>query len=131
MEKARLLRKCLGGGMRQAGVLAAAGLIALEEMPARLPADHANAQSLAAGLARIPGVRVSPVATNIVVFDVAKTGRPAADISAGLRERGVLINPISATAMRAVTHYNVGQGHCATAAAALEEVLGQAARTAW
>ena len=73
IAKGRLYRKRLGGGMRQAGVLAAAGLVALEESPAKLLVDHANARFLAEGLARIPGIQVDPakVDTNIVVFDVA------------------------------------------------------------
>src|SRR3954447_1733552 len=70
IDKGRLYRKRLGGGMRQAGILAAAGLISLEEMPARLQHDHENAQRLATGLASIPGVRVRPAQTNIVIFDL-------------------------------------------------------------
>jgi threonine aldolase len=72
IAKGRLLRKRLGGGMRQAGILAAAGLVALEESPAKLPVDHANAHFLAEGLAQIPGVRVDAgrVMTNIVLFGV-------------------------------------------------------------
>ena len=83
IEKARVYRKLFGGGMRQAGVLAAAGLIALENSPARLHEDHANARYLAEGLAQLPGVRVdlSKVQTNIVIFDVARHGpKPAAAI---------------------------------------------------
>src|SRR5438067_2087787 len=76
METARLYRKRLGGGMRQAGVLAAAALVALEESPPKLAIDHANARFLAEGIARIPGMVVDPakVATNVVVFDVSGTG---------------------------------------------------------
>ena len=87
IAKGRLYRKRLGGGMRQAGVLAAAGLIALEEMPKRLREDHANAKFLGEGLARIPGIQMDPrrVATNIVVFDVSETGLAPAEISARLR----------------------------------------------
>ena len=73
IDRARIYRKSLGGGMRQAGVLAAAGLIALEKMPARLQEDHANARFLAEGLARVPGIKLDPrkVQTNIVVFEIA------------------------------------------------------------
>ena len=80
IAKGRLYRKRLGGGMRQVGVLAAAGLIALEESPKQLAADHANARFLAEGLARIPGIQIAPEtsATNIVVFDVSGTGRAPA-----------------------------------------------------
>src|SRR5207237_5608950 len=71
IDQARSVRKALGGGMRQAGILAAAGLIALEEMPKRLPEDHANAKFLAESLARIPKVRIDPakVTKNIVFYD--------------------------------------------------------------
>ena len=121
IEEGRLYRKRLGGGMRQAGVLAAAGLIALEQMPARLPEDHANARFLALGLAQIPGVRVlNPApATNIVVFEAPGPAR----LSAALKDRGVLINPISSTALRAVTHYDVSRAGCEAALAAIAEVL--------
>lgn len=121
IDEGRLYRKRLGGGMRQAGVLAAAGLVAIEQMPARLHEDHANARFLAGGLAMLPGVRVPnpEPATNIVVFEAPEPAR----VSAALKERGVLINPISSTAMRAVTHYGVSRDDCAAALAALAEVL--------
>jgi threonine aldolase len=125
MDRARLYRKRLGGGMRQAGILAAAGLIALEEMPARLHEDHENARRFAAGLQALPGIAADPlkVQTNIVIFDVSGTGRTASAISAALKERGVLINPVSQSLMRAVTHYDVTREDCDTALAALGEVL--------
>jgi threonine aldolase len=83
IAKGRLYRKRLGGGMRQAGVLAAACLIALEDSPRKLAADHANARFLAEGLSKIPGIRIDPqsVATNIAVFDIAGTGKTPAAIS--------------------------------------------------
>ena len=125
MDRGRLYRKRLGGGMRQAGILAAAGLIAIEKTPALLHEDHANARLLADGLSRLPGVTVlNPrPATNIVVFDVAATGSKSGAISAGLKERGVLINGISAAAMRAVTHYDVTRQDCESALGALSEVI--------
>src|SRR5215469_14740139 len=91
IARGRLYRKRLGGGMRQAGVLAAAGLVALEETPPRLINDHANAKLLAEGLARIPGITLKPadVMTNIVICDVSGTRLASAEISARLRERGV------------------------------------------
>jgi threonine aldolase len=121
IDEGRLYRKRLGGGMRQAGILAAAGLIAIEQMPARLAEDHANARFLAEGLAALPGVRVliPQPATNIVVFEAPEPAR----LSAALKDRGVLINPISSTALRAVTHYDVTRDDCAAALAALAEVL--------
>jgi threonine aldolase len=126
IAKGRLYRKRLGGGMRQAGVLAAAGLIALEDTPQRLPEDHANARFLAEGLARIPGIQIDPrkVATNIVVFDVSGTGRVSAEISAWLKARGVLINGINERLMRAVTHYDATRADCAQA---IEAVAGAVA----
>ena len=117
IQKGRLYRKRLGGGMRQVGVLAAAGLIALEETPKRLFDDHCNAKFLAEGLSRIGGVAVdaAKVATNIVVFDISGTGLASAEISARLKREGVLINGINPRQMRAVTHYDVTREDCAHA----------------
>jgi threonine aldolase len=125
IAKGRLYRKRLGGGMRQAGILAAAGLIALEDSPAKLPVDHANARFLAEGLARIPGIQVDPglVDTNIVVFDISATGLVPADVSAHLRGRGVLMNAINQRCLRAVTHYDVDRAQCAQALAAVAESM--------
>src|SRR5437867_8363416 len=83
IERCRSIRKMLGGGMRQVGVLAAAGLIALEQMPERLGEDHANARLLATGLATIPGVTINPesVQTNILVFDISATGMETMKLS--------------------------------------------------
>jgi threonine aldolase len=123
IAKGRLYRRRLGGGMRQVGVLAAAGLVALEESPPKLLQDHCNAKILAEGLARMPGVEIDPqrVATNIVVFDVSGTGIAPVEISARLRQRGVLLNPINERQMRAVTHYDVSREHCIQA---LNEIAG-------
>jgi threonine aldolase len=125
IAKGRLYRKRLGGGMRQAGILAAAGLVALEESPAKLPVDHANARFLAEGLARIPGIQVDPakVDTNIVVFDISATGLAPADVSAHLRRRGVLMNAINQRCLRAVTHYDVDRAQCAQAVEAVSESM--------
>ncbi len=125
IAKGRLYRKRLGGGMRQAGVLAAAGLVAIEETPLKLVEDHRNARFLAEGLARIPGIRIDPkkVVTNIVIFDAAGTGIPTAEISARLKQSGVLLNPINDREMRAVTHYDVDRAGCALALDALAEAV--------
>jgi threonine aldolase len=122
IAQGRLYRKRLGGAMRQAGVLAAAALVALEETPKRLADDHCNAKFLAEGLARIPGVVADPakVITNIVIFDIGGTGFTSMEISARLVERGVLINGINERQMRAVTHYDVDRAACEQA---LEEVV--------
>jgi len=119
IEKARAIRKMVGGGMRQSGVLAAAGLVALEKMPARLHEDHANARFLAQGLARIPGVKVDlpRVQTNIVNSDVSGTGRGAGEMCAELGKHGVLCAPADAQTIRMVTHYDVDR-------AALERAIG-------
>jgi threonine aldolase len=119
----RLLRKRLGGGMRQVGVLAAAGLIALEESPRRLTVDHANARYLADRLREIEGISVFPVETNIVIFDVSGTGRSPHNISSALKARGVLMNGFTDKLMRAVTHYDVTRDECAAAMDALRDLI--------
>ena len=128
IARGRLFRKRLGGSMRQAGVLAAAGLIALEEMPHRLGEDHLNARFLAAELARIPGIRLDAerVQTNIVIFDINGTGLTIREIAAALKARGVLMSSANARQMRAVTHYDVSRTDCATAASAFAEVVSAA-----
>jgi len=132
IAKGRLYRKRLGGGMRQAGILAAAGLVALEESPAKLQVDHQNSRFLAEGLARIPGIQVDPgkVVTNIVIFDVAETGLPAAEVSARLKQRGVLMNAINERCVRAVTHYDVSRAQCAEALGAVAECAAAGMSTA-
>lgn len=122
IDKGRLLRKRLGGGMRQSGILAAAALIAIDESPKGLATDHANARYLAERLQVIDGIRVFPVETNIVIFDVSETGLSPREISAALKQRGVLMNGVNDKLMRAVTHYDVTKEHCAEAIDALEEV---------
>ena len=106
IAEARRARKVLGGGMRQVGILAAAGIVALEEMTLRLDADHACAQCLAEGLATIPGIEVFPVHTNMVYFGLTDAvALTAYEVTARLRERGVLVLPRDARSFRAVTHY--------------------------
>ena len=124
MEQARIYRKALGGGMRQAGVLAAAGLIALEEMPARLHQDHANARLLAETLSNIEGVSIDldAVETNIVIFRVTGT-LSASELVARLKARGVLTSTIGPDTIRLVTHHDVSRAACITAAEALTEEI--------
>jgi threonine aldolase len=123
IDQARTYRKSLGGGMRQAGVLAAAGLIALEKMPLRLREDHENARFLAEGLAQVPGIKIDPakVVTNIVVFDISGTGLNSAQLSSKLAQHGVLANGISPQAMRLVTHMDVARAACARALEVISE----------
>jgi threonine aldolase len=121
IARGRLYRKRLGGGMRQAGVLAAAGLVALEDTPPCLFADHANAQFLAEGLSHIPGIQIEPagVMTNIVIFDVSGTGLASAELSVRLKQHAVLMNGINERLMRAVTHYDVDRAACERALEAI------------
>lgn len=108
IAEARSWRKRLGGGMRQAGILAAAGLIALEESPKRLHEDHANARRLGEGLAEIHGIEIDPsaVVTNIVIFDVTKTGRTPDAICCRLELNGVLAFGWDSV-IRMVTHNGI------------------------
>jgi threonine aldolase len=125
IARGRSYRKRLGGAMRQAGVLAAAGLIALEEMPHRLGEDHRNARYLAGELAKLPGIQLDPasVQTNIVIFDIIGTGLTPPDLSAKLKARGVLMNAVNSRQMRAVTHLDVSRQDCARAVEVLTEIL--------
>jgi threonine aldolase len=128
IDKGRLYRKRLGGGMRQAGILGAAGLIALEEMPARLDEDHANAQWIAAQLNTIEGISADAAPpTNIVFFDVAATGLSAPAFSDALKEGGVLINANNARRLRLLTHYDVSRADCARAVEAIRATAATAA----
>jgi threonine aldolase len=109
IDDARTWRKRLGGGMRQIGILAAAGLIALEDGPKRLHEDHENARVLTEGLAGIPGISIDPakVQTNIVIFDVTRTRKAAGEICSDLEEAGVRAIAISTKQVRMVTHRDV------------------------
>jgi len=103
--EARRARKVVGGGMRQAGVLAAAGIVALEQMTGRLAEDHARARRLAEGLAQIPGVQVGPVYTNIFYFWLDGVPMAPQEFLHRLREQGVLVLGREDGRFRAVTHY--------------------------
>jgi len=124
IKQARIYRKSLGGGMRQGGILAAAGLIALEEGPKRLHEDHANAKFVAERLARIRGIKIDAAAvqTNILIFDISGTGMTTADFSRRLAEKNVLANGISPELMRFVTHLDVDRAACEHAVHAIEEI---------
>ena len=124
IERARSVRKMLGGGMRQAGVIAAAGLIALEEMPKRLHEDHANARLLAKGVAQLPKIDIdlATVQTNIVIFSVAGI-HDVAPLLAELKKRGVLAGSAAANQIRFVTHKDVDRAACEEALRITAEVL--------
>lgn len=126
IERCRVIRKMLGGGMRQVGVLAAAALVALEEGPKRLHIDHENARFLAQGLARIPGIRIQPekVQTNIVILDVGATGRSATAFLKQLSERKVLGGAVDARRVRLVTHLDVDRADIESALRVIAEVAG-------
>jgi threonine aldolase len=121
IAQARRARKLFGGGMRQAGILAAAGLVALDTMIPRLAEDHAHARLLGEALGRGRGVRVAPVETNIVV--ALLEGRTAPDAVAALRGRSVLATAMDAQTLRLVTHRDVGREDCELAAEEIERVL--------
>jgi threonine aldolase len=124
VSRARIFRKALGGGMRQAGVLAAAGLIALEEGPKHLGNDHANARLLAEALAHVEGVSIDleSVETNIVVFRLTN-GMGGAELAARLKARGVLTNALGVDLIRLVTHRDVSRDDCVEAAGVLAEEI--------
>lgn len=125
IEKARSVRKMLGGGMRQVGILAAAGLIALEKMPARLCEDHENARALAEQLARVRSLDVDPsrVRTNIVIVGVARTGFGSSKLAGLLKDRGVLVSTVDANTIRLLTHLDVSCSDVLDAARAFADVL--------
>lgn len=127
IERCRPLRKMLGGGMRQAGVLAAAGLIALEEGPKRLQIDHDNAQVLARKLAAIHGIAldVAKVQTNIVIFSVQPSGRTAAEFLERIRAKGVLGVAVDLDRVRMVTHLDVDRADIERAAGLIAEAVAE------
>jgi threonine aldolase len=124
IERARRMRKILGGGMRQAGIIAAPGIVALEKMIDRLRDDHANARRLAEGLLKIQGISVNmeTVQTNIVYLDVAGTGATSNEFSALAEERGVKSLPTAETVIRMVTHYGIEKNDIDYALQVINEV---------
>ena len=107
--RARRMRKILGGGTRQAGIIAAAGIVAIMEMVERLADDHANAHKLARGISQLDGIIIDPnvVETDIVIFELRRDDLTPAQLSAGLKELGVLLHPLDSTHLRAVTNLHV------------------------
>ena len=123
IDRARRMRKILGGGMRQAGVIAAPAMVALTDMVGRLAEDHRNARILAEGLASLPGVTLdlATVDTNIVVFVLASV-RQAESFAAALASEGVLVSNFGGGRLRAVTHYGISEADCRAAVDAFRRV---------
>jgi len=109
IAEARRIRKVLGGGMRQSGVLAAAGIVALTEMVDRLADDHANAKKLAMGLSEMDGISVNPddIRTNIVFFEINRADLPPVALADRLKAEGVRVGPKPPNQIRAVTNYHI------------------------
>ena len=126
IERCRVIRKMLGGGMRQVGVLAAAGLVALEEGPKRLHFDHENAKILAEGLASIPRIGIDPsrVQTNIVIYDVHQSGLSSTEFLQRLAQRKVLGGAVDARKIRMVTHLDVDRRDVERAVQIISQVIG-------
>jgi len=126
IERCRVVRKMLGGGMRQVGVIAAAALVALEDGPKRLHIDHDNAQVLARGLAQIARIRIQPekVQTNIIIYDVGDTGLSSSQFLQRLADRKVLGGPVDARRVRMVTHLDVDRADIEQALRIIGEVVG-------
>lgn len=126
--RARRMRKVLGGGMRQAGIIAAAGIVALETMVERLADDHLNARALAEGLGLIAGINVCPVKrrTNMVVFDLDGGADESRKFTDALRERGVLVGARGPNSFRAVTHYAIERREIDRAVSAASEAAAEA-----
>lgn len=125
IEEARHFRKIFGGGMRQAGILAAAGIYALDHNIGRLQEDHEKAAYLAGELASIPGLEIDleAVQTNIIMFSIEKSGKSMAEFLSRLQERGVLLTPGGYAVLRAVTHLDVSMDQVKRAAVIMKEIL--------
>lgn len=125
IESARIYRKMLGGGMRQAGVLAAAGIVALETMVDRLEEDHENIRVLAEALGNIKGIRIDSksVQTNILMINIKETGLTSDEIVSKLKERGILSSSITKEIIRFVTHKYISKDDVLEAAKIINEII--------
>ena len=126
IDRVHRFRKMFGGGMRQAGIIAAAGIYALDQHIERLKEDHKNAKRLALGLSEIQGVSIDPehVETNIIIFDIAEIGMTAAQVREEMKKNGVLIHPFGKTLIRLVTHLDVSKEDIEVALKAFRKILG-------
>jgi len=126
IDRVHRFRKMFGGGMRQVGIIAAAGIYALNHHLERLKEDHHNAKRLAVGLKEFKGVSIDPkhVETNIVIFDVTNTGMTGAQVAEAMKKEGVLIHAFGKTQIRLVTHLDVSSEDIEIALKAFKKVLG-------
>jgi threonine aldolase len=127
IDRVHRFRKMFGGGMRQVGIIAAAGIYALDHHIERLGEDHQNAKHLALGLKELKGVSIDPeqVETNIIIFNIANTGMTAPQMAEAMKRNGVLIHPVSKTQIRLVTHLDVSSEDIEKALKAFEKVLAR------
>jgi threonine aldolase len=127
IERARKLRKVLGGGMRQAGIIAAPGIVALERMIDRLEEDHRNARRLAEGIAKIEGIQIdlNRVQTNMVCFDISGLGISTELFVSKLKENGILALPLTENKVRMVTHRGIEEEHIKKSVAVIENISNE------
>jgi threonine aldolase len=127
IDRVHRFRKMFGGGMRQAGIIAAAGIYALDHHIERLKEDHQNAKRLALGLKEFKAISIHPehVETNIVIFDVTDTGMTAPQVTEAMKREGVLIHAFGKTQIRLVTHLDVSNEDVERALKAFKRVLGK------
>jgi threonine aldolase len=132
IARARRVRKLFGGGMRQAGVIAAAALYALENHVERLAEDHRNARVIAGAIAETPGLRLTPpeVETNLIWFEVDPELGPAKAVAAALKERGVLVHLMGPQTLRACTHLDVSAAQAERAAEVVRRIAPRLAPVA-
>jgi threonine aldolase len=125
IRRALSVRKLLGGALRQVGILAAAGLVALEKMIDRLGEDHDNARLLAEKLSEVDGISIDPAktCTNVLFFEVTKPGMSAPDLSAALKSRRVLAGPVDESRIRMLTHHDVSTEDCLTASQVVRDMM--------
>jgi threonine aldolase len=127
IDRVHRFRKMFGGGMRQVGIIAAAGIYALEHHLERLKEDHQNAKRLGVGLKEFKGISIDPrhVETNIVIFDMANAGMTAAQVAEAMKKKGVLIHAFAKTQIRLVTHLDVSAEDIERALKVFEKVFGK------